>query len=46
MADSPFRVTDSFTGERMEFKNYDAYLAYMDKKESSASKTAKKPAKR
>ena len=46
MADSPFRVTDSFTGERMEFKNYDAYLAYMDKKESSASKTTKKPAKR
>jgi len=46
MADSPFRVTDSFTGEQMEFKNYDAYIAYMDNKESSASKTAKKPAKR
>ena len=46
MADSPFRVTDSFTGEQMEFKNYDAYIAYMDKKNTSASKTAKKPAKR
>ena len=42
MANSPFRVTDSWTGEQMEFKNYDAYIAYMDKKESSASKTAKK----
>jgi len=42
MANSPFRATDSWTGEQMEFKNYDAYIAYMDKKESSASKTAKK----
>lgn len=46
MADSPFRVTDSFTGEQMEFENYDAYIAYADKKESGTSKTAKKPAKR
>lgn len=45
MANSPFRATDSWTGEQMEFKNYDAYIAYMDKKESSASKTAKKTGK-
>jgi hypothetical protein len=42
MADSPFRVTDSFTGEQMEFESFDAYMAYMDKKESTADKIAKK----
>lgn len=42
MDKSPFRVTDSFTGEQMEFESFDAYMAYMDKKESTASKIAKK----
>lgn len=37
---NPLKVTDTFTGKQTEFPSYDAWMASMDGKKTSAEKTA------
>ena len=40
MPESPLKVTDTFTGKQTEFPTYDAWIASMNDKKTSAEKTA------